>query len=86
MADDKAPRWDNEPPPGFGPDGKSLIVPKGTDVKYPETTIEGPDGKSYSPEEYEARFEGGLDLEDDDIGIEDDDDLSDLDELGELDA
>lgn len=76
MVDEKAPRWNDEPPPGFKPDGTSLIGEPGQ-VKEPDLKIKVGD-KLYSPEEFDAL------LTDDDKGIEDDDDLSDLDDLADL--
>lgn len=71
--DDKEPRWDKETPPGFMPDGTSLIAEPGK-VKMPETRIKVGD-KTYSPEEYDAM--NALASPDD----PEDEDLSDLDEL-----
>jgi len=75
---EKAPRWTDDPPPGFKPDGTSLIGAPGSKPKFPETMIEV-DGALYSPEEYRALLAQGQA----ELGKEDDD-LSDLDELADL--
>lgn len=51
---EKAPRWADTPPPGFMPDGSSMIVPDGEEPKWPEQKILLPDGREVSIEEYEA--------------------------------
>jgi hypothetical protein len=76
--DDREPRWANDLPPGFTPDGKSLIVPLGTPIKFPELKIRGVDGTLYTPEEYEALLAEGETID------EEDDDLSDLDDIAKL--
>lgn len=76
MADEKEPRWNSDPPPGFAPDGTSLIAEPGK-VKEPDLKIKVGD-QLYSPEDYDAL------LTDDDESREDDDDLSDLDDLADL--
>lgn len=71
---EKAPRWTDDPAPGFKPDGTSLITPPGEKPKFPEEMIEV-DGALYTPEEYQAILAEQQ---------EDDDDLSDLEELSVL--
>lgn len=66
---EKEPRWIDEPPPGFKPDGTSII---GSSAKSSEEKIKVGD-QLLSPEEFEA-------LQAD----EEDDDLSDLDEMEEI--
>lgn len=82
------PRWKEEPAPGFKPDGTSMIVASIDEVKYPDTKIEV-DGKSYSPEEYEALLaerskDEAVSGENNPEGDSDDDDFSDLDDLDAL--
>jgi len=84
MTDDKRPRWDDDPPPGFKPDGTSMIVPAGQPIQWPEITVQGPNGEIYTAEEYEALLAEADAIEDDDESIEDDDDYSDLDEIDRL--
>lgn len=53
MAKEKEPRWADDPPPGFMPDGESMIVPDGDEPKWPEQKIKMPDGSEISIEDYE---------------------------------
>ena len=66
MADkDKEPHWANDPPPGFGPDGKSYIVDSVEELEkvLPKLKIKGPDDKLYTPEEWKDREDIQLDLD-----------------------
>lgn len=53
MADDKEPRWDSAPAPGFTASGESLIVPDGQEIKWPEAKVKIGD-KTMTIAEYEA--------------------------------
>lgn len=66
---EKDPRWTDDPPPGFKPDGSSIIAPSADKVAWPEEKIQVGD-RLLTPEEFAA-------LEAD----EEEDDLSDLDEI-----
>jgi hypothetical protein len=74
MADDKPPRWLDGPPPGFKPDGTSMIVSSAADLKWPEQKIDLGDGVLITPEDLALALEGD----------EEEDDLSDLDDIGDL--
>lgn len=54
MTKEKAPSWNGDPPPGFGPDGESMILPPGSKVNWPEQKIIQ-DGKEYTVAEWEAK-------------------------------
>ena len=47
----RSTRWANDPPPGFTPDGESIMVDSVDDLP-PPPKIKGPDGKLYTPEEW----------------------------------
>lgn len=70
----KEPRWTNDPPPGFKPDGTSMIVPSIKDIPPPNEKIKVGD-KLYTPEEFEK-----LEAQQ----AEEEDDLSDLDDIAAL--
>jgi hypothetical protein len=69
MAQEKEPRWDADPPPGFKPDGSSLIARSVEQVEWPEEKIQVGE-QLLTPAEFAA-------LQAD----EEDDDLSDLDDI-----
>ena len=77
------PRWSDDPPPGFKPDGTSLIAESKDAIQWPGDKVKGPDGKLYSPEEYAEMLKEGGALIAAEQG-EGDDDLSDLDEVAAL--
>lgn len=52
--DGKPPRWLDQPAPGFGPNGESMIQEPGTKVKWPEQKVVV-DGVEMTVEEYEKR-------------------------------